>query len=91
MQQLGLHHGLVLLLQQIFISTTWDRGRVVLLLVVTISLINVAIRLLLVQILVQAHLADGLCAGAARVSWISAIRTLLAVVDHVGCRQYVSI
>ena len=92
LKQLGLHHGLVLLLQEVFISA-WH-GRVVLLrsFLASITLISATYLVAFWLLLIQTHLTDYLCANP----WVfyrclvSAIRSFL-VVDHVGCRQYVGI
>ena len=92
LQQLGLHYGLVLLLQEVFISTR--HGRVVLLrsFLARITLISAAYQVAFWLLLVQTHLTDYLCANAGVFyrCLVSAIRSFL-VVNHVCCRENVGI
>ena len=62
LQQLGLHYRLVLLFQEVFVST-WH-GRVVLLLslIATITLISAAYQVTIRLMLNQTHLTDYFCA-----------------------------
>ena len=88
LQQLGLHYRLILLFQEVFVST-WH-GRVVLLLslLATITLISAAYQVTIRLMLNQTHLTDYLCAdpGVFYRGLISALWSFLAVY-HVSCRQ----